>query len=133
LGQSKKSTPKSKAVGQTSSDDGFSLFGELKKFGQSAQGQVSGQAPTDGEIAQMVKADDEFSEQEGAAVRAKIASIYAEHAARRKREKQIQEQQQTQLDQAKKEQQGVIQVKRSQEVNPMVERAKAEIKNYGAE
>jgi len=125
LGQSKKSTPLSKAD--------FSLFGELKKFGQSAQGQVSGHLPTDSEIAQMVKKDDEFSEQEGAAVRAKIARIYQEHEARRKKEKQLAEQQQAQIEQTKKEKQEVIQVKRSQEVNPMVERAKAEIKNYGAE
>lgn len=120
--------PKSKPVSEPTS-----ISDQLKKFGTSLTGQLSGSDYTSEQISEMTKRDDHLSEQEREAVRAKIAQIYGEHAVKRKKEKQLAEQQQVQIEQGKKEEKEMIQVRQKQEVNPMVERAKAEIKNYGAE
>src|SRR5579872_4370245 len=57
---------------------------ELKKFGQSIFGQITGhheEEPAQN-LDKMKKADDEFSDREAAAIRARIKAMYDQYAAR---------------------------------------------------
>lgn len=109
--------------------DGF------KKFGKSAVSQVTGTLQDQGtmtaaDLKAMAKSDKEFSKNGEAEVKAKIARIYAEYAQKRAQEQQQQTLAKQQQGQEKSQ---IEEVKKEEMKNPIVERAKAEIKNYGAE
>ena len=112
-------------------------FGEeLKKFGKTAVSQVTGKPQDQGTATvvdpkAMAKSDKEFSKQGEAEVRARIAQIYQEYAAKRAKE-----QKQEQLVQNRKEEQGKLEVgevKKQEMADPSIAKTRAEIKNYGAE
>ena len=112
----------------------FSFLDELKNMGRSVSAQVAGAEDLSSkQIAAMAKKDDEFSEKEAQTLRTRIAQIYQEYQAKKKNEEQEKQQQQLAVQEQKKKQGEFEKQKRQISVNPMVERAKAEIKNYGAE
>lgn len=118
-------------------DAGSGIGGEFKKILQTAGSQVTGHVPTlDAEqLAKMAKNDEEFSTQEAAAVKAKIDQIYQEYAAKRAREEQQRQVQEQQQEQQKQEIATLADKKKQDEMDVVVAqaKAKAEIKNYGAE
>jgi len=125
-GPDKTKTPKSPPAEPTSAK------GELKKLGSTIFGQVTGH-DQGAQVAQMAKADKEFSKKESDLIAQKIKQIYAAHAARR-----AQEQKQKEAIEVQKEQQQVIfqeQAKKQEDLsaNPAIAKTRAEIKNYGAE
>ena len=109
----------------TAGSGGF--WDQLKSFGVSALGQVSGK-----QLEQMKKIDKAQSLAGEAEVKAKIQRLYEEHAQRKKQEERsvVQEEkqkevQQTELKKQEKRQQMDVQVAQT--------KANAEIKNMGAE
>ncbi len=112
-----------------------SFLDELKKMGKSVTAQVSGAEDFDKEqIDQMAKKDEEFSKQEADALHARIAKVYEEYQAKKRKGEEIRQQQKAQEEQKKKEAEVLMQ-KNEEELlqNPAVAKTRAEIKNYGAE
>ena len=98
---------------------------------------MTGSEPTfDGsQLAKMAKKDEEFSAQEAAAIRAKINRVYQEYAVKRAREQQQRQIEEQRRDQEKKE---VVRLQKNEKQEGMdvavaQAKARAEIKNYGAE
>lgn len=107
----------------------LSVIGELSNFAKSAASQVS-----EGKVLEEMKASDaEFSEREAGVVRAKIARVYEEHAAKRKQEEEVKKQQEVQVEAQKKQTEQLKKTEQNDEVNPAVAKSRAENKNYGAE
>lgn len=103
------------------------IFDEIKAFGLSALGQVSGK-----ELAEMKQKDDAFSEASEAEVKARIKAIYDQHAARRAQEAKHIDQQKKQVQEQKQE---FVKEKKEQQMDVAIAQTKAnaEIKNMGAE
>ncbi|MBI2326690.1 hypothetical protein HYU92_00050 [Candidatus Curtissbacteria bacterium] len=124
-------TPKSSGPPAQKKD--FSLLSEIKKAGQTVGAQITGAAPPSPiDLGKMQKKDQEFSQQEIEAVRAKVRQIYQEYAARKAQERKQAEM----VEQKEQEQKGreIEQIKRVKEpISPQIAKTRAEIKNYGAE
>lgn len=110
---------------QATDDEGF--LGGIKAFGASILGQVTGE-----DLEKMKKKDDDFSKASQAQVRAKIQSIYAQHAQKRKQETHYVEEQKKQTEEQKKD---FVKEKKKEQMDVSVAqtRANAENKNMGAE
>lgn len=118
-----------------SGDDNNSVWGEFRKMGKSVSAQVSGDEDIGGDaISEMTKKDKDFSKTEYVAVRAKVKQIYEEYEAKKKKEeamrKQAEDVQEAQKEEVKELQE---EKKKDEFVNPAIQKARAEIKNYGAE
>jgi|SRR3989344_3657377 len=87
-------------VAETATSAGRGFFGELKKVGKSAFSQLLGNSSDpvvdEKEIAKLKKKDNEFSEAERAAIRAKITEMYLSHDAVKKKEEQLEKEQEEQ-------------------------------------
>lgn len=124
-------------IGGIAGDIAGAFGEELKKIGKTAVSQITGK-PGDQQsqvsaqdLKTMAASDKKFSKKGEAEVKAKIAQIYAEYAARRAKE-----QKQEQLVQERQEEQRKLEVgeiKKQEMVSPEVAKTRAEIKNYGAE
>lgn len=125
----------SKAAGGAVTDQ--SAIDEVKDFGKSFLGQITGHIDQLGsaDVAKMAKADNKFSQVESAKIKSKINQIYQEYAAKRGREQQQQQLVQQKAEQEKKEAVQFEEKKKQGEMDVAVAqaKAKAEIKNYGAE
>lgn len=110
----------------------FSLLSEIKKAGQAVGSQITGAAPSMADVGKMQKKDQQFSQQEIEAVRAKVRQIYQEHVQKRAQEKQQKAMVKQKEEQEKARE--IEQIKRVAEpLSPQVAKTRAEIKNYGAE
>lgn len=124
-------------IGSVVGDIAGAVGEELKKIGKTAVSQITGK-PGDGQSqvsAQDLKTlkaqDQKFSKKGEAEVKAKIAQIYAEYAAKKARE---QKQEATVQQQQEQEKTQVLEQARKQEViTTPIAKTRAEIKNYGAE
>lgn len=111
-------------------DTTHSILGELKKFGQAATSQITGHEESAANLASMTKRDDEFSEKESRAVRAKIKQIYEEYSAKRASEGK---QQETVAEHQEEQQKQIQEAKKKEMPRSDIQKTRAEIKNYGAE
>ncbi|GEM_PF-5728265 len=114
----------------------YSVWGEFKKLGKSASGQVSGNDDNAGadSLNAMTKKDENFSSVEYANVRAKVQQIYAEYEAKKKKQEIAQKQQGEVVEEQKKEIEEIKEERKKDDfVNSAIEKSRAEIKNYGAE
>src|SRR3990167_302615 len=126
------------SAGSTGGDDAASaIVGEFKKLAHTVGSQVTGSEPTfDGsQLAKMAKKDEEFYAQEAAAILAKINRVYQEYAVKRAREQQQRQIEEQRRDKEKKE---VVRLQKNEKQEGMdvavaQAKARAEIKNYGAE
>lgn len=129
------SSPSTSTLGVKMSD--VSPAGEFKKILQTAGSQITGHAPTfeADQIAKMAKKDEEFSNTEAAAVRARISQIYQEYAAKRAKEQKQKQLEEQQKEQEKAQVAQIGEKKKQEEMDVAVAqaKAKAEVKNYGAE
>ena len=112
-----------------------SLLGEIKKIGQTATSQMTGsqsQTPTADDVAKLQKNEQEFKKDAIPEVQARIQAIYAEYAAKKKKEQMMAEQQTEAVEEQKQE---LNEAKKQQidQSNPAIAKNRAEIKNYGAE
>lgn len=116
-------------------DDNNSVWGEFKKIGKSVSAQVSGDEDVGGNaLSEMTKKDKDFSKTEYAAVRAKVQQIYQEYEAKKKKEEAMRKQAEEVHEQQKEEMEELSEEKKKDEfVNPAIQKARAEIKNYGSE
>src|SRR3990167_8233687 len=84
---------------------GSTFLGELKKIGQAAVSQITGQGqtqtPTADDVAKLSDKDKKFSDAAQEEVRARIQAIYEEYAALRKKEEMAVKQQQAQIGEQK--------------------------------
>jgi len=119
----------------TGPGDNNSVWGEFKKMGKSIGSQVSGDEDVSGGVlSAMTKKDEDFSQTEYAAVRAKVKQIYEEYEAKKKREEAMRVQQTEVVNEQKKEMEELkVEKKKEEFVDPSVQKSRAEIKNYGAE
>lgn len=114
-----------------------SFFGELKKIGETATGQISGNeeaAVSSKQLSEMQKKDKEFSSAESEAIKQKIQRMYQDYAAKKAQEERQEQAAEAQEEQAKQQQAQVVEQKKKQDLpNRAIEQTKAEIKNYGSE
>lgn len=123
---------KSPAAQKPQDTSKHSLGEELKMLGQDAISQITGHPVSSSEhLAKLAKADEEFSQKEQEAIRARIKQIYEEYRLKHGRQKQ-----QEKMIEAKQEEQKkaeLSQVKKQEAPRADIAKTRAEIKNYGAE
>lgn len=123
-------------IGDVAGDVLETVGEEVKKIGKTAVSQITGRpqdqnAPAASDLKAMQKGDRQFSQKGEAEVKAKIAQIYAEYAAKRAREQKQEAAVQQQQEQEKT--QVLEQAKKQEVITTPVAKTRAEIKNYGAE
>ncbi len=127
-------------VAQASHEAGSGVMGEFSKLGKIALSQLFGSSSNvvdlkHGEIKDLAKKDDKASEIEHAEVRAKVKNIYDQYYAQKKKKEEItkQQQEEQQQEEVKRQEEFLEGKKKEVPVNPSIDKARAEIKNYGAE
>lgn len=124
-------------VVETAGHAGGGILGELKKIGQTAVSQITGQGqtqpPTADDLDKLKKSDEKFRKEGQAEVQARIRAIYDEYEARRKKQEMAAKQQQAQIGEQKEKQEELLGKQQKDMPISAIEKTKAEIKNYGAE
>lgn len=111
--------------GKSAVSGGF--WDQMKAFGSSVLGQISGK-----DLQEMKKKDEQFRQAGEAEIRAKIEQMYGEHAQKKKQEEHVVEQQEKHVEKKQNEFEKQ-EKKRLMDVEIAQTKAKAEIKNLGAE
>ena len=128
-GSSNQTPQQSTNAAKTTDTSAHSVLDEFKLLGKSAAAQISGHTD-DANLATLAKKDKEFSKAAEAQVKARIASLYEEYAAKKAREQQQQVLVEKQQEEVNAQQETEV---KKQQTNSAIQKTRAEIKNYGAE
>lgn len=116
------------------------IVDEFKKLGSAFLGQIISLSPNANlkhhEVKELAKNDKEFSEAAGAEVAARVKAYYEQYYHLQKKRKEQLEEQQEQKEEEEKKLEDLNErrvVKDQMGVSPEIAKARAEIKNYGAE
>src|SRR3989338_8576930 len=127
-------------VAESAHSAGSGIAGELKQIGKSAFSQLLGHSENGdlkhGDIKNLAKADDKFSQVAEEEQKAKVKAIYEEYYLRKKKQEQTEAQREKQEEEAEKlEELNEVRVAATQRTtSPQIAKTRAEIgRNYGQE
>ena len=127
-------------VAESAHSAGSGIAGELKQIGKSAFSQLLGHSENGdlkhGDIKELAKADDKFSQVAEEEQKAKVKAIYEEYYLRKKKQEQTEAQREKQEEEAEKlEELNEVRVAATQRTtSPQIAKTRAEIgRNYGQE
>ena len=128
------------AVAEGAHQAGAGVVGDFKKLGKSMFAQLLGKSDNEnlkhGEIKNLAKADDKFSEVAVAEQQARIKAVYEEYYARKKKQEQMEQQRGKQEEEAEKMEELNEKRMAATEKTPSVQIAKTRAKigkNFGQE